>query len=93
MGGKFRDSFSDPQPFEPGKTTLVKFTMPDVSHTFKAGHKLMIQVQSSWFPLVDRNPQTFCNIYECDESAYQKSTITLHCEPGAASAIKLPVVK
>ncbi|MCQ2148646.1 MAG: CocE/NonD family hydrolase [Bacteroidales bacterium] len=93
MRGKYRDSFSEPQPFEPGKTTLVKFTMPDVSHTFKAGHKLMVQVQSSWFPLVDRNPQTFCNIFDCDESAYKKSTITVHCEPGAASSIKLPVVK
>lgn len=93
MRGKFRESFSDPKPFEPGKTTKVKFTMPDVCHTFLPGHKLMIQVQSTWFPLVDRNPQTFCDIYTCDESAYTKSTIGIHCEPGAASLIKLPVVK
>ena len=93
MRGKFRESFSEPKAFEPGKTTLVKFTMPDVNHTFKPGHKLMIQVQSSWFPLVDRNPQTFCDIYTCDESAYVKSTINVHCEAGAASMVKLPVVK
>lgn len=93
MRGKFRESFSDPKPFEPGKTTLVKFTAPDVSHTFKKGHKLMISIQSTWFPLVDRNPQTFCDIYTCDESAYVKSTINVHCEKNAPSIIKLPVVK
>ncbi len=93
MRGKFRESFSDPKPFEPGKTTKVRFTMPDVSHTFKPGHKLMIQVQSSWFPLVDRNPQTFCDIYTCDESAYVKSTINIHCDKDAPSFVKLPVVK
>lgn len=93
MRGKFRESFSDPKPFEPGKTTKVKFTMPDVAHTFLPGHKLMVQVQSTWFPLVDRNPQTFCDIYTCDESAYQKSTINIHCEQNAASKVMLPVVK
>lgn len=93
MRGKFRESFSDPKPFEPGKTTKVKFTMPDVAHTFLPGHRLMITVQSTWFPLVDRNPQTFCDIYTCDESAYVKSTINVHCEQNAASLVKLPVVK
>jgi len=93
MRGKYRESFADPKPFETGKTTEVKFAMPDVSHTFAPGHKLMIQVQSSWFPLVDRNPQTFCNIYTCDESAFQKAQINIHCEKNAASAVKLPVVK
>lgn len=93
MRGKFRESFSDPKPFEPGKTTKVRFTMPDVSHTFKPGHKLMIQIQSSWFPLVDRNPQTFCDIYTCDESAYVKSTINIHCDKDAPSFVKLPVVR
>ena len=93
MRGKFRESFSEPVPFVPGETTKVRFTMPDVRHTFKPGHKLMVQVQSSWFPLVDRNPQTFCDIYTCDESAYVKSDITIHCEPSAASCVKLPVVK
>ena len=57
--GKFRNSFEKPEPFEPGKPTPVKFTLPDVCHTFRPGHRIMVQVQSSWFPLVDRNPQTF----------------------------------
>jgi uncharacterized protein len=93
MRGKYRESFSDPKPFEPGKTTTVKFNIPDVAHTFKKGHSLMIQVQSSWFPLVDRNPQTFCNIYTCDESAYVKSDINIHCDADAPSYVKLPVAR
>lgn len=93
MRGKYRESFSEPKPFEPGKTTRVKFSLPDVAHTFKPGHRLMIQIQSSWFPLVDRNPQKFCNIYTCDDSDFQKATIGIHCEANAASAIMLPVVK
>lgn len=93
MRGKYRESFSEPKPFTSGETTLVKFSIPDIAHTFKAGHKLMIQVQSTWFPLVDRNPQTFCNIYSCDESAYTDATITLHCSPSAPSYIKLPVAR
>lgn len=93
MRGKYRESFSEPKPFTPGETTLVRFRMPDISHTFKAGHRLMVQVQSSWFPLVDRNPQTFCNIYSCDPSAYVDATINVHCEPAAPSYVKLPVVR
>lgn len=93
MRGKYRNSFADPQPFQPGETTKVSFTMPDISHTFKAGHKLMIQIQSSWFPLVDRNPQTFCDIYSCGEDAYRKSTVNIHCEAEAPSMVKLPLVK
>ena len=92
MRGKFRESFSEPVPFTPGETTTVRFSMPDICHTFAPGHRIMIQVQSSWFPLVDRNPQTFCDIYTCDESAYVPATIGIHCEPSAASRVLLPVV-
>ena len=60
--GKFRNSFEKPEPFTPGAPTKVEFTLPDVFHTFRRGHRVMVQVQSSWFPLVDRNPQTFVNI-------------------------------
>ncbi len=63
MRGKFRNSFEKPEPFAPGKPTPVKFAMQDVYHTFRSGHRIMVQVQSSWFPLVDRNPQTFVDIY------------------------------
>ena len=72
--GKYRNSFEHPEPFQAGEVSRVKFTLPDVNHSFQKGHKLMIQVQSSWFPLFDRNPQTFTNIYKCDEEAFQKAT-------------------
>ena len=73
MRGKFRNSFEQPQPFTPGEPTLIKFTMPDTCHAFRSGHRLMVQVQSSWFPLVDRNPQAFTDIYAAPESAYQRA--------------------
>ncbi|MBO4754260.1 MAG: CocE/NonD family hydrolase [Bacteroidales bacterium] len=92
MRGKYRESFADPKPFEPGKVTRVSYSMPDVAHSFLPGHRLMIQIQSTWFPLVDRNPQTFCDIYTCDESVYQKSVINIHCEYDAASFVSLPVI-
>jgi uncharacterized protein len=74
MRGKFRDSYEKPQPFAPGQPTRVRFTMPDCCHTFRPGHRLMIQVQSSWFPLVDRNPQTFVDISRAKESDFKKAT-------------------
>ncbi len=72
--GKYRNSFEYPEAFEPGKVTKVKFILPDVNHTFLKGHQMMIQVQSSWFPLFDRNPQTFTDIYNCEEDAFQSAT-------------------
>jgi uncharacterized protein len=60
--GKFRKSFEHPEPFVPGEVEAVAFTMPDVNHVFRRGHRVMVQVQSSWFPLVDRNPQSFVDI-------------------------------
>jgi predicted acyl esterase len=74
MRGKFRNSYEKPEPFEPGKPTWVKFTLPDVYHTFRPGHRLMVQVQSSWFPLADRNPQTFVDIYKAKEADFKKAT-------------------
>jgi putative CocE/NonD family hydrolase len=74
MRGKFRNSFEKPEPFTQGKPALVKFAIPDTYHTFRPGHRLMVQVQSSWFPLVDRNPQTFVDIYSAKESDFQKAT-------------------
>jgi len=72
--GKFRDSFENPEPFEPGEVTKVSFELPDIAHTFLKGHRIMIHVQSSWFPLFDRNPQTFCNIREAGEEDFRKAT-------------------
>jgi putative CocE/NonD family hydrolase len=74
MRGKFRESLSDPKPFTPNRITEVNFTMPDVQHCFRTGHKIMIQVQSTWFPLIDRNPQTFVDIYKAKDSDFQKAT-------------------
>jgi uncharacterized protein len=72
--GKFRKSFEKPEPFTPGKVESVDFTMPDVNHTFRRGHRIMVQVQSSWFPLVDRNPQTFVDIPSAKASDFVKAT-------------------
>src|SRR6187401_30946 len=93
MRGKFRNSFETPAPFTPNKIEKVKFDLPDVAHTFKKGHRLMIQIQSSWFPLADRNPQKFVNIYEADITDFQKATIRIHHDAANSSNILLPVVK
>ena len=74
MRGKFRNSLSKPEPFVPGQPTPVNFTLQDVAHTFRAGHKIMVQIQSSWFPIVDRNPQKFVDIYSAKESDFQTAT-------------------
>ena len=75
--GKFRDSFETPRPFVPGEPTAVDFTLQDVYHTFRPGHRIMVQVQCSWFPLVDRNPQTFVDIYHAKPSDFHRATQTL----------------
>jgi hypothetical protein len=93
MRGKFRNSYEKPEPFEPGKIAEVKFDLNDVAHTFKKGHKIMIQVQSSWFPLVDRNPQKFMRIPEAAETDFQKATIRIWHDAANASKIVLPVMK
>src|SRR4030095_11929160 len=91
--GRYRKSFEKPEAFTPGKIEKVNFELPDVAHSFKKGHRLMIQIQSSWFPLADRNPQQFVNIYECSESGFRKATIKIHHDATNSSAIILPVLK
>jgi putative CocE/NonD family hydrolase len=93
MRGRYRNSFSNPEAFKPNKIETVKFNLPDISHTFKKGHRLMIQIQSSWFPLVDRNPQQFVNIYQCDDKDFIKSTIHVYHDATDASNIILPILK
>jgi putative CocE/NonD family hydrolase len=93
MRGKFRKSLEKPEPFEPNKPTSVKFTLPDIYHTFRPGHKLMVQVQSSWFPLVDRNPQTFCDIYKATEADFTKATHRVYHFAENGSKILVRVVK
>ena len=92
MRGKYRNSFETPTPFKPGKVETVRFDLPDVAHTFKKGHRLMIQIQSSWFPLADRNPQQFMNIYEVNETDFKKAVIRIFHDAKNPSSIVLPVM-
>jgi putative CocE/NonD family hydrolase len=78
LRGKFRNSFEKPEPFEPNKITSVKLELNDLAHTFKKGHKIMVQIESSWFPLVDRNPQQFINIPTAKDSDFIKETIKIY---------------
>src|SRR5262245_51778605 len=93
MRGKFRNNLSKPGPFAPGKPEEIKINLNDVLHTFKAGHKIMIQVQSSWFTLVDRNPQKFLDIYHATESDFQKATHRLYHSAQMSSHLKVGALK
>ncbi len=92
MRGKYRNSFSKPEPFVPGKVTPVNFELQDVLHTFKKGHRLMVQVQSTWFPLIDRNPQKFMNIMKAKPEDFKKATIKVYGGKDEASFLKLRVM-
>jgi len=87
MRGKFRNSFEKPEPFVAGQATAVKFSLPDVCHTFRCGHRIMVQVQSSWFPLVDRNPQAFVDIYAARDADFQKATQRVYRSPELPSRL------
>jgi predicted acyl esterase len=89
--GKFRRSFERPEPFQPGEKQQIRFTMPDVYHCFQKGHRIMVQVQSSWFPLTDRNPQTFTDIPTAPPDVYVKATERVYRSRDAASHIDLNV--
>lgn len=91
--GRYRQSFENPQAFVPNEPTKVSFELPDVAHTFLPGHKMMIQVQSTWFPLADRNPQQFINIYEACDEDFVPCNIHLHRSGLEASGVILPVLK
>jgi putative CocE/NonD family hydrolase len=92
MRGKFRDGFERPEPFTPGRPAAVRFTMNDVCHTFRSGHRIMVQVQSSWFPLVDRNPQTFVDIYRARESDFKKATQRVYHTQDMPSGVTVRVL-
>lgn len=91
--GRYRKSYENPSAFTPGKMEQVKFELPSIAHTFKTGHRLMVKIQSSWFPLVDRNPQQFVDIYHCDEKDFIKSQIKIFHNKMAGSNIIIPVLK
>jgi putative CocE/NonD family hydrolase len=90
--GRFRTGFEKPTAFQPNVPTEVKYELNDVLHTFKKGHRLLVQVQSTWFPLVDRNPQQFVNISTAEASDFKKATIRVYHEAGHASSLTLPVL-
>ena len=91
MRGKYRNSFSKPQPMEPGKVTPIRFNLWDRFHTFKKGHRIMVQLHSSWFPVFDRNPQTFTNIYRARPEDYRMAAQKVYRSETSPSHLVLPV--
>lgn len=91
MRGRFRNSFERPEAMRPGKVERIAFTLPDVCHVFQKGHRIMVQVQHSWFPLVDRNPQQFVDIYNCADSDFIKATHRLYHDSTRPSRIGVRV--
>ena len=89
--GKFRDSLEAPRPFEPNQPTTVRFKVNDVYHTFRAGHRVMVQVQSTWFPLADRNPQKFTDIYQAKPEDFTKATQRVYRSPELPSKVEVMV--
>ena len=90
--GKFRNSFEHPEPFTPNEVTQIKFKLPDVYHTFRRGHRVMVHIQSSWFPLVDRNPQTFTDIYRARAEDFKKAVQRVYRSRSKPSSIQLKVL-
>jgi putative CocE/NonD family hydrolase len=89
---KFRSSWEKPEPLTPGKQTAIDFTMPDLYHTFRRGHRIMVQVESSWFPLTDRNPQTFTDIPYAKPEDFRKATEQIFHQKDAASGVEVLVL-
>ncbi len=91
--GRFRNSYEDPEPFVPGEVTTVNLPLQDVFHTFKRGHRIMVQIQSTWFPLFDRNPQTYVdNIFKASAEDFVTATHRVYHAPGNASYVEVKVM-
>lgn len=93
MRARFRNSYTTPEKMSPNKVTKVEFTLPDVNHSFLTGHRIMVQVQSSWFPLVDRNPQKFVDINRATEADFQKATQRVYHSPQYSSRLTVHALK
>jgi len=93
MRAKYRKNWSKPEPMKPNEVTHIPFAMPDINHTFKKGHRIMIHIQSSWFPLVDRNPQKFLNIYQAKDEDFQKATQRIYRSAKFPTHLKVSVLK
>jgi putative CocE/NonD family hydrolase len=89
MRSRFRNSYSNPSPLTPNTVEKVSYALPDVFYTVKAGHRLMVQVQSSWFPLVDRNPQQYVDIYHAKPSDFQPATIRIYHDAAHPSQLRV----
>ncbi|HET9445346.1 MAG TPA: CocE/NonD family hydrolase C-terminal non-catalytic domain-containing protein, partial [Steroidobacteraceae bacterium] len=90
---RYRDSFEKPSAIPAGKTQRYRFRLPTVNHTFQPGHRIMVQIQSTLFPLYDRNPQTFVpNIFNAKPADYRKAEITILRSKSQATSVLLPVV-
>ena len=93
MRARFRHGFGKPVPFRPNQVESVEFELPDVLHTFKPGHRVMVQVQSTWFPLVDRNPQKYVpNIFEAKDSDFQTAEQRIWRSPSRPSHVSMEVL-
>ena len=93
MRGKFRNSLENPEPMVPGEVARIDIDLKDKFHTFLAGHRIMVHVQSSWFPAYDRNPQTFVDIYHAEPEDYQVATQTIHRSVESPSHLVLGVMR
>ncbi len=93
MRGRYRHSYEKPEPFTPGKVDQLDYAMPDINHTFRRGHRIMVQIQSSWFPLADRNPQKFVDIYTARSADFQKATERLYHSRTAPSSVQVRVLQ
>ena len=92
--GRYRESLETPKAIVAGAPLPYRFALPTVNHVFLPGHRIMVQIQSSWFPLYDRNPQTFVpNIFWANPGDYQKAVQRVYHAPGQASFVELPLVK
>lgn len=91
--GKYRNSFEKPEPFIPDEVTEIKYDLRDKCHTFKKGHRIMVQIQSTWFPVIDRNPQKFLDIYHAKESDFHKAVHKVYRSSEHSSHIKLRVLQ
>lgn len=92
--GRYREGFDCPKAFTPDSITPVRYTLYDVAHTFLPGHRLMVQIQSSWFPIIDRNPQRFIDTYQCSvEDFVMKQRVRIYHREGAATRLLLPVLR
>ena len=91
--GRYRQSMSAPKAITPGAVLDYTFSLHTQNYTFLQGHRVMVQVQSSWFPLVDRNPQKFCDIYTATDADFQKATQRIYRSPQAASQLRVGILK